>query len=118
MKIDELQSVDFRGGGHITINSDIVEQRIAAVKKDFYGINVIHWEDGSWSFRLELDDDVCKSNFREKLLEGIAMLRKMISTLEDQDGVGCEPWSITTKQRNFFIYETVDASIKYSKIHV
>ena len=98
------------------INHKIVEQRLETVKKDFYGINVIQWEDGSWSFRMELDDDVCKSNFREKLLEGIAEIRRMISPLEDQDGIGCEPWSITTEQRHLFIYETMDASLKYSKL--
>lgn len=100
------------------INPKIVEQRLETVKKDFYGISVIHWEDGSWSFRMELDDEVSKSNFREKLLEGIAELRRMISTLEDQDGIGCEPWAITTEQRDLFIYETVDASLKYSKINI
>ena len=100
------------------INPKIVEQRLETVKKDFYGISVIHWEDGSWSFRMELDEEVNKTNFREKLLEGITELRRMISTLEDQDGIGCEPWAITTEQRDLFIYETVDASLKYSKINI
>lgn len=100
------------------INHKIVEQRLETVKNDFYGIDVIHWEDGSWSFRMELDDDVCKSNFLDKLLEAIAEIRKMITTLEDQDGIGCEPWSITSEQRHLFIYETVDASLKYTKIKI
>jgi len=100
------------------INQKIVEQRLETVKKEFYGINVIQWEDGSWSFRMDLDEEVCKSNFGEKLLAGIAEIRRMISALEDQDGIGCEPWSITTEQRHLFIYETIDASLKYTKINI
>ena len=95
-----------------------VTEQIEDVKREFPGIRVIHWEDGSWSFRIDLDEDFCRSNFKEKLLEGINELRKMISTLEDRDGMGCEPWSIVTEQRHLFIYETVDASLKYSKINI
>ena len=38
--------------------------------------------------------------------------------IEDQDGVGKEPWDITQEQRHYFIYETLDTSLKLSKLLV
>ena len=100
------------------IDPEVVTEKIRKVKKGFYGIDVIHWEDGSWSFRINMDADTYKSNFKDKLLSDLARLRRMISSLEDQDGIGCEPWPIMTEQRHLFIYETLDCALKLNKINV
>ena len=42
----------------------------------------------------------------------------LVNRVEDQDGVGCEPWSITARQRHYFIYETMGASLKLSNLEV
>lgn len=100
------------------VNRDVVENAIKKTSAEARGVSVIRWEDGSWSFREEFDEDVDEGNFMDKLYEILTELKSFINRIEDEDGVGCEPWSITTQQRHFFIYETLDMSQKLSKLNV
>ena len=100
------------------VNRDVVENAIKKSYAGSRGISVIQWEDGSWSFREEFNKDVDEKNLVDKLRDILAELISFINSIEDQDGVGCEPWSITTQQRHFFIFETIDMSQKLSKLNV
>lgn len=95
-----------------------VEEAVARVKETDYSVIVIHWEDGSWSFRTEMDEETDVDNFMEKINEYIATLRTFISCVEDQDGVGEEPWDTMSQQRHYFIHETLEESVKLSSLKV
>ena len=97
---------------------EVVERAVRIIKKEFRAISAIHWDDGSWSFRVELDEEVTKKNFIAQLLAAIAEIRTMIRKIEAEDGVGKEPWPMMARQRHFFIYETIDASIKLCRINI
>ena len=59
-----------------------------------------------------------KKNFIAQLLAAIAEIRTMIRKLEAEGGVGKEPWPMMARQRHYFIYETIDASIKLCRINI
>lgn len=100
------------------VNKDVVDTAIKKVASGNPCISVICWDDGSWSFRIDMDDDVCEKNFIEKLLTNLSELKSFVNLIEDQDGVGCEPWSITAQQRHLFIYETLDMSKKLARLNI
>ena len=79
-------------------------------------IDVIEWEDGSWSFRATLDDDLDKDNMVDRLLSDLGEIREFIGKIEEK--VGEEPWPIMAAQRQLFIYETVSESIKLSRLKI
>lgn len=100
------------------VNKDVIDDAIRRVSEENPCIAVIRWDDGSLSFRSEMDENVDENNFIEKLFSILSLLKAFVNRVEDQDGVGCEPWSISTLQRHFFIYETLDMSLILSKINV
>lgn len=55
---------------------------------------------------------------QKKLLAYLSELKSFVNLIEDQDSVGCEPWSITAQQRHLFIYETLDMSKKLAKLNI
>ena len=63
-----------------------------------------------------MDDDLDKDNFLGRLESDLAIIRSFIGEIEDI--VGPEPWSIVREQRQLFIYEVIDASLKYSKMKI
>lgn len=79
-------------------------------------IEVIEWEDGSWSFRATLDDDLVAENLVDRLLSDLGELREFIEEIEEK--VGEEPWSIMADQRQLFIYETISESLKLSLLKI
>lgn len=91
-------------------------EAIKRVKDKGEPVSVIEWEDGSWSFRATMDDDLDKDNFLGRLESDLAIIRSFIGEIEDI--VGPEPWSIVREQRQLFIYEVIDASLKYSKMKI
>lgn len=52
------------------------------------------------------------------MLAYLSELRAFVNLVEDKDGVGCEPWSITAQQRHLFIYETLDMSKKLARLNI
>ena len=79
-------------------------------------VKTIEWEDGSWSFRIPMDDDLDEETFLERLSSDLALIRDHIGRVEEE--VGAEPWPIMQDQRQYFIYEAIDASIKLSQIKI
>lgn len=79
-------------------------------------IEVIEWEDGSWSFRATMDEDLDRDNFIDRLQSDLSGLREFISGIEER--LGEEPWPIMKEQRQLFIYEVIEASLKLSRIKI
>jgi hypothetical protein len=79
-------------------------------------IEVIECEDGSWSFRATMDEDLDRDNFLDRLRSDLSGLREFISSIEER--LGEEPWPIMKEQRQLFIYEVIDASLKLSRIKI
>lgn len=100
------------------VSKDVIEVAIKNVSSENPCVEVIRWEDGSWSFRAEMDEDVDATNFIEKMIDDLKQLKVFVNRVEDQDGVGCEPWSITTQQRHYFIHETLDRSQKLANLNI
>ena len=97
------------------VNANEVRSAVEELGKNSV-INVIEWEDGSWSFRTTMDDDLDSDNFLDRLESDLFDIREFISRVEYR--VGEEPWPITKEQRQLFIYEVVDTSLRLSRIKI
>ena len=97
------------------VKANEVRSAVEELGKDSV-IDVIEWEDGSWSFRTTMDEDLDSDNFLDRLESDLSGIRELISRVEYR--VGAEPWPITKEQRQLFIYEVVDTSLKLSRIKI
>ena len=79
-------------------------------------IQVIEWEDGSWSFRAVMDNDLDEDNFMDRLQSDLAQIRAFIGKIESI--IGEEPWPIMKEQRQLFIHEVVETSIRLSRLKI
>ena len=100
------------------VNEKTVDEAIRKVVESDPSARAIKREDGSWSFRIMLDPAADKENFIRLMKADLNALLSFVGKIEDQDGVGKEPWDITQEQRHYFIYETLDTSLKLSKLLV
>lgn len=85
---------------------------------DCQPVDIFECADGSWSFRREMDADVDTDNFLDRLESDMALLRKTVSRVEECEGVGGEPWPIMREQRQLFIHEVIDASVKLKALNI
>ena len=97
---------------------DVVRKVVEKVRDESRPVEIIERDDLSWSFRLEMDDDTDVDNFMEKLLACIATIKAAIALVEKEDGIGEEVWSIMENQRQLFIYESIDASVKLNNLNI
>ena len=91
---------------------------IEKVREDCLPVEIIECEDGSWSFRGEMDDDVDADNFLDRLESDVALLRKAVARVEECEGVCGEPWLIMREQRQLFIHEVINASVKLKALNI
>jgi len=96
----------------------MVRKAVEKTQMDSIPVEIIEREDGSWSFRVEMDADTDADNFMEKLLSDITLLKEAIARVEDEDGIGEEIWSIMENQRQLFIYEVIDSSVKLKNLNI
>lgn len=83
-----------------------------------YDIEVVPWHDGTWSFRKMLDNEMDEDDFLKQLLSSVAELREFINKVELQDGLYQSTGFETDQIRQFFIYETIDTSLKVSRLPI
>lgn len=83
-----------------------------------YDIEVVPWHDGTWSFRKMLDNEMGEDDFLKQLLSSVAELREFINKVESQDGLYQSTGFETDQIRQFFIYETIDTSLKISRLPI
>lgn len=83
-----------------------------------YDIEVVPWHDGTWSFRKMLDNEMGEDDFLKQLLSSVAELREFINKVELQDGLYQSTGFETAQIRQFFIYETIDTSLKISRLPI
>lgn len=95
-----------------------VIRAVEKVQEDCLPVEIFECADGSWSFRGEMDDDVDADNFLDRLESDVAILRKAVARVEECEGVGGEPWSIMRQQRQLFIHEVIDASMKLNALNI
>ena len=93
-----------------------VKEALRSVSADQDPIQVIEWEDGSWSFRASMDDDLYESNFLDKLRSDLAQFRAFIGKIEEI--LEEEPWPIMDEQRQLFIYEVIATSLQFSRLKI
>lgn len=91
---------------------------VEKVREDCLPVEIIECEDGSWSFRGEMDDDVDADNFLDRLESDVALLRKAVADVEECEGVCGEPWIIMREQRQLFIHEVINASVKLKALNI
>ena len=80
-------------------------------RKEFKGIQVIEWEDGSWSFRHELGWIYNKDQFFSNLAESITALTEASDWLHRQQGLFCD-FNGPREKRYLFIHEVIAEHIK------
>ena len=91
---------------------------VEKVREDCLPVKIFECEDGSWSFRGEMDDDVDADNFLDRLESDVALLRKAVARVEECEGVCGEPWLIMREQRQLFIHEVINASVKLKALNI
>ena len=97
---------------------EVVRGVVEKVRHECRPVEIIERDDCSWSFRLEMDDDTDVDNYMEKLLACLSTIRDAIALVEKEDGIGEELWSIMEDQRQLFIYETIDSSVKLNNLNI
>ena len=103
----------------IFVDRDAGTVRNAVAKfQSNYDIEVVPWHDGTWSFRKMLDNEMGEDDFLKQLLSVVAELKEFIKKLELQDGLYESTGFETDQIRQFFIYETIDTSLKVSRLPI
>lgn len=103
----------------IFVDRDAGTVRNAVAKfQSNYDIEVVPWHDGTWSFRKMLDNEMGEDDFLKQLLSSVAELREFINKVESQDGLYQSTGFETDQIRQFFIYETIDTSLKISRLPI
>ena len=102
----------------IGVDQNVVRKAVERAQREFPLVEVIEREDGSWSFRGVMDEDVDTENFIEKLTSDIAILREAIAIVEGEDEIGEEVFPIMCEQRQLFIFETIDSSMKLKNLNI
>lgn len=97
---------------------EVVRGVVEKARHECRPVEIIERDDCSWSFRLEMDDDTDVDNYMEKLLACLSTIRDAIALVEKEDGIGEELWSIMEDQRQLFIYETIDSSVKLNNLNI
>lgn len=79
------------------------------------GIDVIEWEDGSWSFRSHIEYAYNEEGFLESLNESISELEKAADWLKAQEGLHCD-FDGERAKRYLFIYEVLGEALKVNNL--
>ena len=90
---------------------DLAQDILRKFRQEVKGIQVIEWEDGSWSFRHELGWIYNKEQFLERLAEGVAALSAASDWLLAQEGLFCD-FNGPREKRYLFIHEVIAEHIK------
>lgn len=101
-------------------SAETVEAAVAKVRYDYHPsvLDIIHWSDGSWSFRMSLDSQVSLESYLEHILSKMDEVRSVINRIQ------IELQHFPSEQcgmhivRQYFIYEAIDASLKLSRIAI
>lgn len=88
------------------LEPDLAQVILRKFRQEVKGIQVIEWEDGSWSFRHELGWIYNKEQFLERLAEGIAALSAVSDWLLGQEGLFCD-FNGEREKRYLFIHEVI-----------
>lgn len=88
------------------LEPDLAQDILRKFRQEVKGIQVIEWEDGSWSFRHELGWIYNKEQFLERLAEGIAALSAVSDWLLGQECLFCD-FNGEREKRYLFIHEVI-----------
>ena len=97
------------------LEPDLAQDILRKFRQEVKGIQVIEWEDGSWSFRHELGWIYNKEQFLERLAEGIAALSAVSDWLLGQEGLFCD-FNGEREKRYLFIHEVIAEHIKLKNL--
>ena len=92
----------------------------AALSKVQYGsdVEVISCPDGTWSFRLPIDNCLEEDDFLELLLARVKELREFVQSVENQNGLYEADDFEMAQIRQYFIYETIDTALQLSRLPI
>lgn len=95
----------------------VVESALGRVGNES-DIEVIPRDDETWSFRLELEDIRPDEDIMFVLKKTINEMKTFIKKVERQDGMYDSDGFEMEQIRHYFIYETMETSIRLSRLHV
>ena len=95
-----------------------MDDAIAAADKSDSPVTAIRWEDGSWSFRTDLEYGVDAESLIDSLNDALRSIRAYISLVESAPSVEVASWYTARASRHFFIYETMEESRKLSQLKI
>ena len=97
---------------------EAVLRAVGKVREDCRPVEIFECADESWSFRVWMELDLDTDNFLDRLESDMAVLRKTVARVEGCEGVGGEPWPVMREQRQLFIHEVIDASVKLNALSI
>ncbi len=95
----------------------VVARAVEQVRLHCRPVQVFDCEDGSWSFRCDLDPNTDSENFLENLNFAIAQLGNAISIVEKCEGVGGGDATMRELEQ-LFSYEVIDSSVKLNRLNL
>lgn len=99
----------------------ISQDRVIAAAKEATAdsfVEVFQHQDGSWAFRISLDDELYEKNLVQQLERAVGELRTVVEAVESCEGIYQDVFDVTAEKRSLFMYEVIDASLALSKLSI
>lgn len=99
----------------------ISRKRISKAAKDATEdsfVEVFQYKDGSWAFRIGLDDELYEKNLVQQIEKAVGELHAVAEEVESCEGIYKDVFDVTTEKRSLFVYEVIDASLELSKLSI
>lgn len=99
----------------VDLGPDLAHNILRRFRQEFKDIQVIEWEDGSWSFRHKLGWVYNKEQFLSSLAKSITALTEASDWLHRQKGLFCD-FNGPREKRYIFIHEVIAEHIKLKNL--
>lgn len=99
-------------------SDNAMDEAVKAADRSDYPVRAIRWDDGSWSFRTDLEYGVDEEGFMDTLNEALRQVRGYIALVESAPKVEAAPWDTARACSHFFIYETLEESRKLAQLKI
>ena len=99
----------------------ISRDRITEAAKDATAdsfVEVFQYKDGSWAFRIVLDDKLYEKDLVQQIEKAVGELRAVVGKVEACVGIYKDVFDVAAEKRSLFMYEVIDASLALSKLSI
>ena len=99
------------------INRDRITKAAKDATEDSF-VEVFQYKDGSWAFRIVLDDELYEKNLMQQIEKAVGELHAVAEKVESCEGIYKDVFDVTAEKRSLFVYEVIDASLALSMLSI